>query len=114
MKQYLILLREPDGRTEPHTEEDNKQHQLKWQNWFKDYGAKGNFKGGKSLTLNGAVIKGYVEQQITHQPFYTNENEIVGGYLLMQAADMNEVIAIMRHCPVYERNGFAEIREIAE
>jgi hypothetical protein len=36
----------------------------------------------------------------------------VGGYLLLNADDFNEAVDIMKTCPIYEFDGYAEIREL--
>ena len=36
--------------------------------------------------------------------------EIVGGYLLLQANNLDEAVEIARELPVYEFNGYAEVR----
>jgi hypothetical protein len=36
--------------------------------------------------------------------------EIVGGYLLIQAEDLDNAVEITRELPVYEFDGYAEVR----
>ena len=57
MKNYIVLFREPDGRTEPHSEADISRHQQSWKAWLADWGARGNLAGGSGLTLDGKLIK---------------------------------------------------------
>jgi len=45
-------------------------------------------------------------------PYYKTDKEIVGGYLIMQATDLPEVTSLIKSCPVFELDGFAEIREM--
>ena len=70
MKQFLILFREPDGRLDPHPEEDIRQHRLEWQAWMDNLVAEKRLAGGKPLTLAGNVIKGprHPAQPSAHQP----------------------------------------------
>ncbi len=110
MKDYLLIIREPDGRTEPTPEEFTpKKHQEHWKQWITDLVSKGQFMGGKPLTLNGAQIaaNGTVVPGI-----HKNGMEIVGGFMLIKAADMDEAISIARTCPSLEADGPVEVREL--
>ena len=110
MKDFLVLIREPDGRKTKPTEEFQKEHQQHWKAWFEKYGKLGKVAGGKPLTLNGAVIS-RTGDHVEEHPYYIGE-EVVGGYLLLKADDMNDAIFMMKECPVYEADGFVEIREV--
>ena len=109
MKDFLILFREPDGRMDVHSDEDNRAHQQKVKEWMEPLIASGNLNGGRGLTLNGRVIdtKGEVRNDI-----YKVGREIVGGYMLLKSNDLNQATEIMKSCPVLDRGGFAEIREV--
>ena len=109
MKDFLILFREPDGRMNIHSDEDNLDHQQKVRGWMEPLITNGNLSGGRALTLNGRVIntKGEVQNDI-----YKVGKEIVGGYMLLKSNDLNHATEIMKGCPVLERGGFAEIREV--
>jgi hypothetical protein len=110
MKKFIVLFREPDGRTITHSDTAIKAHQENWKNWFSTWGQKGKLSGGSGLTLNGRIIKG--NGNIVTDEIYKNHNEIVGGYLLLNADDFNEAVDIMKSCPIYEFDGYAEIREL--
>ena len=113
MKEYLILFREPDGRTEPHAEDAIANHQQNWKAWITRMQQSGNLLGGKALTLNGAVIhEANGNFNVIDGPYYKTDKEIVGGYLIMQATDLPEVTSLIKSCPVFELDGFAEIREM--
>ena len=38
MKNFIVLFREPDGRTAPHTEEDITRHRENWKHWLNEDG----------------------------------------------------------------------------
>jgi len=109
MKNFLILIREPDGRKNVPSEDFQKKHQLNWKIWLEKYGKAGRLLGGKPLTLNGTVIKNS-GNEVLFSPHQEGE-EIIGGYLLINAPDMNDAISMLKECPVYEANGYVEIRE---
>jgi len=112
MKNFIVLFREPDGRTESHSPEEITRHQLNWKNWFEKYSREGKLAGGSGLTLEGNLIKGR-NAEIT-KGIYHNGTEIVGGFLLLKAEDLNEATQIAQTCPIYEFDGYAEVREMQQ
>ncbi|GAB4022949.1 YciI family protein [Spirosoma koreense] len=112
MKNYLILVREPDGRTVVPPVEDNRQHQLAVKAWIDDLAAKGHWGSGNALTLSGKVIRpGASGPQVSDGLYQVNGLEIVGGYLLIKARDLDEAVALAQTCPMLDTDGFLEIRE---
>ncbi|MEJ7683371.1 MAG: hypothetical protein WKG06_37035 [Segetibacter sp.] len=83
MKKFIVLFREPDGRTIKHSEEETTLHQDNWKNWLSLWSQKGKLSGGSSLTLEGRLIKG--KEDILTDEIHKNGIEIVGGFLLLNA-----------------------------
>ncbi|MBS1530555.1 MAG: hypothetical protein JSU01_09625 [Bacteroidetes bacterium] len=110
MERFLILVREPDGRAVTPTEEETKAHRANWNKWFEKYGKSGNLQGGSALSLNGKMIKGRDAAIIND--IHKTGTEIVGGYLLIQAENLDEAVAIAREIPVFEVDGYLEVREL--
>lgn len=38
--------------------------------------------------------------------------DFIGGFLLLKAEDLKEAVSIIQTSPIYESNGYAEIREM--
>lgn len=110
MKKFIALFREPDGRTQPHSEAEISQHQENWKNWFARWGQQGKLNGGSGLTLNGRILKG--NGNVVLNEIHKNQTEIIGGFLLLNADDFEEAVTIMQTCPIYEFGGYVEIREL--
>lgn len=110
MKKFIVLFREPDGRKVEHDDNEIKKHKENWKDWFSIWGQRGNLDGGSGLTLNGRLIKDY--GKIITSEIHKRGTEIIGGYLLLNAVDFDDALEIMKTCPVYEFDGYAEIREL--
>jgi predicted ester cyclase len=130
MNQYLIIFREPDGRTGTHAPETLLQHRHDMKIWMDKMIAGQRISGGNALTLNGKVIKGPRKtfqpgqqpltgpqqpipgnQQTITDSLYAIGTEIVGGFLLLNADSLEEATAITTTCPILDFGGFAEVRE---
>ena len=57
----------------------------------------------KKVTQKGKVV--------SDGPFAEGK-EIVGGYLIVNAADLDEAAEISKGCPIFKNNGEVEVREI--
>lgn len=108
MPNYIILMREPDGRTGTHTPEAIAAHQQHWKSWMGQWQSK--LRGGRGLTLNGKLIKG--RDARVSDGIHQVGSEIVGGFLLLTADSLDEAVEIARGCPIYEFDGYAEVREL--
>ena len=109
MKDYIILFREPDGRIDEHSDEDLQVHQQHWSEWLTRLKAEGRLVGGSSLTLEGRLITGdgTTITNTTHKV----GTEIVGGFILLKANNLDEAAEIASSCPIYEADGYSEVRE---
>ena len=111
MKNYIILFREPDGRIDNHSEEELKLHRQHWSEWLGQWQSEGRLTGGNSLTLEGRLITGD-GTEITNTTHKVG-TEIVGGFLLLKANNLDEAAEIISSCPIFESDGYAEVRELS-
>ena len=109
MKDFLVLFREEDGRTTGQPADEMARHQLNWKSWLEAASQENKLTGGKPLTLRGNVILN--SGTVIPGPHAVGK-EIVGGYLLVRAQSLEEATELIKTCPVYESDGFAEVREI--
>jgi len=110
MKNYILLFRGGlDFATA--SPEQLQTSMMKWKTWMDALGAAGQLKGGERLTQTGAVLSG-PQKQLTDGP-YAEGKEVVGGFLIVTANDLQHAIEISQDCPIYEVGGSTEIQEIA-
>ena len=108
MKDYLFLFR--GGNTNGLSPEESQKHMQKWYDWIKKLSDEGKFKAGEPLGSEGKVVTGN-KKVVTDGPF-AESKEIVGGYLIVQAKDLNEATEIAKGCPTYDMGGSTEVRDI--
>jgi hypothetical protein len=113
MKTYLILFREPDGRQIPHTAEYAQQHQVKVKAWLNELIKNDHLISGNALSLNGKVIGLKADgKPITNGPYQVNDTEIIGGYLIIKANDLDQATELIKSSPIFDSDAFAEVREM--
>lgn len=82
----------------------------KWNNWIGGLAAQGKFVGAEALQQEGKVVSG-TKHVVTDGPFVESK-ELVSGYLVLQAASIDEAIELSKGCPIYEIEGRVEVRPI--
>ena len=108
MEKFMYLIR--GGDNAGLSAEDMQAHMQKWMAWMESLGKKGIFVAGEPLDFTGKQVSGK-NKTVTDGPFL-EAKEMVGGYLIILASDLQEAVEISKGCPVFEMNGKLEIRPI--
>ena len=110
MKQFMILLRggEPMDSFSP---AEMEAHMGRWKTWMGELAQAGKLAGGLPLNKTGKQVTKHGEV-IMDGPFAEGK-EMVGGYLIFNAEDIEGAIEIAKECPILEgAEGNCEVREI--
>jgi hypothetical protein len=111
MTKFMYLFRgnaTPQGSPSP---EQMEQTMKKWMGWMDTLKKNGHMeKGGERLYPTGKVVRGKATA-ITDGP-YVEVKDSIQGYLLIEAADMNQAVELSKGCPILEDDGSVEIRPI--
>lgn len=108
MSEFTYLFR---GGTAPGSPELTQQRMQKWVAWMKVLGQKGYIKDpGNPLERTGKMIKGN-QKTVTDGP-YAETKDIVGGYMVIEAKDIDHAVEISKDCPIFEAGGSVEVRPI--
>jgi len=113
MTQYALLYR---SSNEAHREnmgspEKAQASLVKWRAWFKEMTEKGQLKSiGEPLERVGKVVAGR-KKTVTDGPF-TETKDVLGGFSIIEARDLDEAARIAAGCPVLEAGGSVEVRPV--
>ena len=110
MKEFMMIFRydyNPDWQPSPEQMQANIK---KWQDWIGGIAAQGKFVATDALSFEGKTLQ--PNNVITDGP-YTELTEIVGGYLICKAEDLDEAMKLAEGCPVLGMpGGKAEVRGV--
>ena len=110
MSEFVYLYR--GGRRAESPAEGEKQMQ-RWIAWFQDLAEKGHIKDrGQPLEGDGKVVRGK-NGAITDGP-YPESKDIVGGFSLIEANDLNQAAQLAGGCPIFDSGGLVEVRPVME
>jgi hypothetical protein len=114
MKEFMFVFRGEQRNEEAFAKQSPEQMQAelaKWNTWMSGIAQQGKLIGGQPLHPTGKVLKG-AARRITDGPFIEGK-DIVGGYLLIKANDLNDAVEISKECPMLDvPEGSVEVREI--
>ncbi len=108
MSEFTYLFR---GRKTSGSPEEMQKHFEKWAAWFKELSAKGHIKDiGHPLEGVGKLVKGK-QKTVTDGPF-AEAKDVVGGFTLVEARDLEQAVELSKGCPILEVGGSVEVRPI--
>jgi len=108
MSEYVFLYRGGENGRSP---ERAQQMMQKWIAWMKDLGQKGHIKDqGQPLERVGKLVKG-TQKTVTDGPF-AEAKDVVGGYTLIEARDLDQAVELSKGCPIFEVDGAVEVRPV--
>lgn len=108
---YLFRTTEADRREAMGSPERAQQSLQAWLAWTRSLEASGHLKSpGQPLDTKGKVVRGS-KKMITDGPF-VEAKDMVLGYLIVQARDLEEAVELSKGCPMLDGQGSVEIRPI--
>jgi hypothetical protein len=82
-----------------------------WMTWLQDLATRGHVKDqGQPLDRTGKVVTGK-ERTIVDGPF-AEAKDLVGGYTLVTASDLQQAAELTKGCPIFDRGGSVEVRPV--
>ena len=112
MPNFLYVFRGGGMGQQKLSPQQLQQQMQKWGAWVQDLRAKGHLKAGDPLEPAGKTVHGR-KKAITDGP-YAEAKDLVGGYLLIEASDLNQATELSLGCPGLDVDGTVEVRPIAK
>ena len=101
------------GENHAHNANDSqvaKDNMQSWMDWMSGLGQKGILAGGEPLLPTGKQVNG--KNKVVSDGPFMEVKEVVGGYLIVNAKDMDAAIEISKGCPIFTEDGKLEVRQI--
>ena len=113
MSQYLYLYRMAAAARQEAvgTPERAQQSMQRWMTWMQELDANGHLKDrGQPLEKTGKVVRG-PQKTVTDGP-YTEAKDLVGGFTIVEARDIDQAVELSRGCPIFDGGGSVEVRPV--
>ncbi len=109
MAAYMLIFRGDGARGD--SPEQLQQHMQRWLTWFEGLKKAGVYRGqGAPLERTGKVVRG-ARKAVSDGPF-AEAKDLVGGYAIIEAKDLDAAVEVALGCPAYERDGAVEVRPV--
>ena len=110
MKEFMMIFVGADYQELGLSPEDLQGRMGKWWAWSAKMKEAGIIRGGNALHSAGKRITG-ADRIVSDGPFVESK-ELVGGYYVVAAENVDEVVKIAQDYPDYDLGGVVEIREV--
>lgn len=112
MKKYLLLLHDDIEIMQKLSPKEMEELTNSHMAWAEKLAETGYLISGDGLEEKSVEISG--TDCIVKDGIFLESKEMIGGYYLLQAKDLDEVIALAKGCPCHLWGGTTEIRPIME
>ncbi|WMN06043.1 YciI family protein [Marivirga arenosa] len=112
MKKYLLLLHEDIEKMQKLSPKEMEELTNSHMACAEKLGKSGHFISGEGLEENSVKISG--KDSIVKDGTFLESKEMIGGYYLLQAKDLETIIELVKGCPCHLWGGTTEIRPIME
>jgi hypothetical protein len=109
MEKFMFIFHggtTPEMQRSPEAMEAN---MAKWMAWIGKLSEAGQYVSGEPLLPGGKLVSGH--GMVADGP-YTEGKEIVGGFFIVQAKDMDEAIALTAGYPDFGTGGSIQVRQV--
>lgn len=111
---FMLLFK--NAGVEPHahlTAEQRGELTQRWNDWYEGLAARGKATHGQPLGLAGRQVSGPNGERVS-DGFYAEAKEVIGGYIFLTVADIDEATEIAKGCPGLPLGLVVEVRPVAE
>lgn len=114
MADFMFIYRGGDAQESEMSPEQMQQYMEQWISWIQNAMQAGwMVSPGDALMPEGRLVRQEGELVITDGPF-TESKEIVGGYSLIKADDLDQAAKLAAGCPGFLTGGCVEVRPLAD
>ena len=110
--EYMLLFRGPQW-DEGLSPEELQQVMGEVMAWFDGLKEQGKVKAGQPLGEERRTVSRTKGRPVADGPF-AESKEAIGGYLLLEADDLDEAVAIAEACPTLEYGVTIEVRPVLD
>ena len=111
MEKYMLIFHGgSDIAPEMRAPEAMQAHMQKWFAWIEKLRKEGLYVSGEPLQPVGKWVSGK-QKVVTDGPF-TESKELVGGFFIIEAKDLNHAVEISKDCPDFIYDGKVQVRPV--
>lgn len=109
MEKFMFIFEgiQPGNLSPEHMQE----HMGKWMAWIGKLKATNKYLAGEPLLPGGKLVSGPKGKTVTDGP-YTEGKEVVGGFFIINAKDIDEAVELAKDCPDLGYGSNVQVRQV--
>jgi hypothetical protein len=109
MEKFMFIFEgtQPGNLSPEHMQE----HMGKWMAWIDKLRKADQYVAGEPLLPGGKLVSGANGKSVTDGP-YTEGKEVVGGFFIINAKNIDEAVALSKGFPDFEHGGKVQVRQV--
>ncbi len=111
-QEFMFLFIGGHEKLDTLSPDEMQRHMERWGHWIADMREQGVYQGGNPLESGGKTIAG--PNLAVHDGPFAEAKEIVGGYIIITADNLETAVDIGKNCPIFENEGRVEVRAIRQ
>src|SRR5690349_12635516 len=108
MEKFMLIFE--GAQVKDNSPEAMQENMGKWMAWIEKLNAQERYVSGEPLMRGGKKITGN-PKNVTDGP-YTEGKEVVGGYFIINAKDIDEAVDLCKDYPDYDLGGSIQVRQV--
>ena len=109
MEKFMFIFH---GGVSPDSSPEEMQENMgKWMAWVEKLNKEGRYVSGEPLLPGGKLVTGTNGKSVTDGP-YTEGKEVVGGFFIVNANDIDDALALTKDYPDYAYDGKIQVRQV--
>ena len=109
MEKFMFIFQ--GGEMNGASPEQMQANMGKWMAWIEKLSKSNQYVAGEPLLPGGKLVSGQGGKTVTDGPF-TEGKEVVGGFFIVNAKDMQDAVEMAKDCPSYELGGSVQVRQV--
>jgi hypothetical protein len=109
MEKFMFLFHGGDNPNADRSPEAMEASMARWMAWIGKLSETGQYISGEPLLPGGKLVSGH--GMVADGP-YTEGKEIVGGFFIVEAKDMDEAVALTAGYPDFGDGGTVQVRQV--
>jgi hypothetical protein len=110
MEKFMLIFHAGEHYDMQNSPDAMQENMGKWMAWIDKLNKAGKYVSGEPLLPGGKLISGK-NKTVTDGP-YTEGKEVVGGYFIVNAENINEAVKICEDYPDYDHGGSVQVRQV--
>lgn len=112
MPRFMVMMHENDNAWEKLSAEEKQRMMERYFAWAEELRRGDHMRGGDPLVRGGRVLR-VVGSEVVDGPF-TETKEVLTGYFMLEARDLEEAARLARGCPALTHGEKVIVREVAD